>query len=76
MCLLVKLVIDDDQFGAGNDREQLYVLRAGTTKQHAVILQKWDDFRIYKSVKFSECWYRHLHCERNANFVENTQRFI
>ena len=54
----------------------MYVLRAGNTKQQAVILQKWDDFRIYKSVKFSECWHRHLHCESNAGFVENTQRFI
>lgn len=41
-----------------------------------MILQKWEDFRIYKSVKFSECWYRHLHCERNKQFIDNTQRFI
>lgn len=67
ICLILKLDTDVDNFGGGQkqNESELYVLRAGTTKQQAVILQKWEDFRIYKSVKFSECWYRHLHCERN-----------
>jgi hypothetical protein len=78
ICLLIKLDTEDSAFGGGADPSQseLYVLRAGSTKQQAVVLQKWDDFRIYKSVKFSECWYRHLHCERSKQFVDNTQRFI
>lgn len=77
ICLLVKLDSDDGQFGGKpGEQSELYVLRAGSTKQASVILQRWDDFRIYKSVKFSECWYRHLHCERDQQFIENTQRFI
>lgn len=78
ICLLIKLDTDEGNFGGnqGPSQSELYVLRAGSTKQEAVILQKWEDFRIYKSVKFSECWYRHLHCERNKQFIDNTQRFI
>lgn len=75
---MIKLDTEESAFGGGTgpSQSELYVLRAGSTKQQAVVLQKWDDFRIYKSVKFSECWYRHLHCERSKQFVDNTQRFI
>ena len=36
----------------------------------------WDEFRCFKSMKFSECWYRHLHCMRDSDFLEKSQRFI
>ena len=43
---------------------------------HPIILQPWTEFRIFRSQKYQECWFRHLHCERNDNFLLKTQYFI
>jgi len=43
---------------------------------HAIILQPWNEFRIFRSQKYSDCWFRHLHCDRNDKFLLMTQYFI
>lgn len=41
-----------------------------------VILEPWEDFRIYKNQNLQDCWYRPLYYERNDLFLKKTQNFI
>lgn len=59
-----------------NNQSEIYILRAGDHLNRPLILQSWSDFRIIKRNKYEECWYRHLYCERNDEFMLKTQNFI
>jgi hypothetical protein len=69
--IIIKL--DSDK---SDDKSELYVLRAGDCIDRPLILQTWNEFRINKRAKYSECWYRHLYCNRNEEFMLKTQNFI
>lgn len=82
VCLIVRLDDEQDAFNNfksrpnGKVKSRIYVIRTGSNIDQGVILQSWEDFRIYKSLRFSECQFRHLYCERSKEFVKMTQRFI
>ena len=58
------------------DKSELYVLRVGTDPNQPIILQSWQDFRLFRSQNYSDCWFRHLYCERNDDFLIKSQYFI
>jgi len=62
----MKLEIDD------TGENELFILRVGSQLDQGIILQTWHEFRIYKDQKFTDCFYRHLHCNRDDDFLLNT----
>lgn len=66
ICLLVKLQ-EENQIEA-----ELYVLRVGPSLNHPLVLQKWEEFRIFRTQRYSDCMYRHLHCVRDEAFLAKT----
>ena len=67
VCLIVRLV--EDNFNDGVHNSDLYVMRTGNSLEQGIQFTAWDDFRLFKSMKFSECWYRHLHTLRDEEFL-------
>ena len=71
IALIVKLQTDHK-----DAKNEIYVMRVGTDIDNGIILQTWDDFRIYKSAYLENCWFRHLYCERNDKFLSNSMKFV
>jgi len=44
ICLVVKLVCEFDE-----SEEEIFILRVGHNFEQPMILQSWDEFRVYKS---------------------------
>jgi len=72
MAMIVKIQPDFKQ----DHQAELYVLMVGTNMSRPIILQPWNEFRIFRSQKYTDCFFRHLHCQRDDNFLLKTQYFI
>lgn len=51
-------------------------MRVGDSLSQGIQLWSWDEFCQYKSMKHSECLYRHLNTIRDDKFVKKSQDFI
>ena len=72
VCLVVKL-----QTGVPEKiKDEVHVIRVGNTLDHGIVLQSWEDFRVHKAQKYTDCWYRHLYCNRSDEFLQKTQMFV
>lgn len=57
--------------------EDVFILRHGSSVMSPIVLQTWLEFRILmKGLKFKNCWYRHLHCSRDEDVIQNTEYFL
>lgn len=43
----------------------MYILSAGDSIHKPIFFMPWNEFRIVKSLKYTDMWYRHLHCNRS-----------
>ena len=74
ICMVVNLQSHDNP-----DKTDIYIFRVGNVvhnKARGIILEPWDDFRVYKNQNLQDCWYRPLYCERNDQFLQRTQNFV
>lgn len=55
---------------------ELYILRVGLNMKEPIVLESWKDFCKFKDQHCSDCYYRHLYCERNDAFMVKTHYFI
>ena len=67
----------NNKFGSFVESQpELYVLRVGLNMKEPIILEPWEDFKKFKAQHCSDCYYRHLYCERNDTFMVRTHYFI
>ena len=71
VCILIKI-----QTELSNEEGELYVIRTGDSNKFEMIIETWDEFLIYKYKNLSNCWFRHLYCNRDMIFLEKTQEFL
>ena len=67
ICMVIKL-----QSETNPANTELFILRVGTSLAAGVILQPWEEFRVYKSQRLQDCWFRHLYCDRTDLFLKKT----
>jgi hypothetical protein len=53
-------------------QDEVFIVRVGKSFDQGIIIQSWEEFRVYKAIKYSDCWFRHLYCDRNDAFLEKT----
>ena len=72
LCLVVKL-----QTGVPEKKkDEVFIIRVGNNLDQGIVIQSWEEFRIYKTQKYNDCWFRHLYCDRDDEFLQKTQNFI
>lgn len=72
LCLVVKL----ETGVPSKKKDEVFIIRIGTSLDQGVVIQSWEEFRIYKAQKYNDCWFRHLYCDRDDEFLQKTQNFI
>jgi hypothetical protein len=58
-----------------SERDKVHVLRICAVRK-GIILEKWDDFKIYCQDKFTDLIYRNLNIERNNPFLNSATEFV
>lgn len=69
--IIVKLRDDNLQ-----DKDEVFILKVGQSINRPIILQSWREFRVLKYQMYTDCWYRHLYCDRNPEWMLKVQYFI
>lgn len=69
--IIVKLNLDQN-----SSVSEMYILTAGDTVQNPIYFLPWNQFRIEKSLHYTDMWYRHLYVERSQDFMMKCENFI
>jgi hypothetical protein len=59
-----------------NKKEELFVLKLGSSEHSKFVLLSWEDFRAFRIKKLKDVWFRHLYCMRDEQFVRDCELFI